>query len=54
MQRCILSIAILWTGAAHAHDGHGLGGAHWHATDTVGWLAAAAIAAGALWWSRRK
>ena len=38
-----------------AHEGHGLPGfAHWHATDTLGWIAAA-VAAGALaWWLRRK
>jgi hypothetical protein len=34
-----------WGGTALAHDGHGLGGAHWHATDALGFVAAAAIAA---------
>lgn len=41
--------------AAHAHGGHGLPGeGHWHASDTLGWLVVAALAAGALWLSRRK
>ena len=40
---------------AWAHDGHGLPGAsHWHASDTLGVLLVAALAAGAVAWSRRK
>ncbi len=38
--------------AAHAHNGHGLSGRHWHATDTWGGVAAAAIAL-ALWLGRK-
>ena len=34
-----LALALLAPALAHAHDGHGLTGAHWHATDTVGLLA---------------
>ena len=37
---------------AMAHDGHGLAGSHWHATDTVGLLLVAGAAAVALWHSR--
>lgn len=41
--------------AAHAHEGHGLPGtAHWHASDTWGWVALAVIAAVAFAWGRRK
>ena len=39
-------------GAAHAHNGHGLSGGHWHATDTLGWIAAACVAL-ALWLGRK-
>ena len=42
----------LW---ASAHDGHGLpGSSHWHATDTLGLLLVAGLAAGAWWLNRRK
>ncbi|HEU5295270.1 MAG TPA: hypothetical protein VFU71_10805 [Burkholderiaceae bacterium] len=39
---------------ALAHDGHGLSGAHWHATDTLGFVVLAAIVGVALWATRRK
>ena len=43
------SAVALATLAAHvstwAHEGHGLGGSHWHATDSWGVLAAAVLAA---------
>jgi hypothetical protein len=35
-----------------AHDGHGLAGSHWHATDTLGLLLVGGLAALALWLSR--
>lgn len=47
-------LAILLSGAAthlgaFAHEGHGLpGSTHWHATDTLGFVALAAVAA-AVW-----
>jgi hypothetical protein len=37
---------------AQAHDGHGLAGAHWHATDVWGLLVVGALAALAVWFSR--
>ncbi len=37
---------------ARAHDGHGLSGGHWHATDAWGLLAFVAVLAAALWYSR--
>ncbi|CAG0931749.1 hypothetical protein PLCT1_01887 [Planctomycetaceae bacterium] len=39
---------------AAAHDGHGLGGAHWHATDVWGFVALAVVAGAAIWWCKRK
>jgi hypothetical protein len=40
---------------ALAHEGHGIEGAsHWHATDTVGYIAAAAVAVAAVLWFGRK
>ena len=43
-------IAILLSGAlthwgAHAHEGHGIdGSAHWHATDTLGFVGVGLVA----------
>ena len=39
--------------AAFAHDGHGLAGIHWHATDTWGFVAVTAMIAVAIWLSRK-
>lgn len=39
---------------AIAHDGHGLTGSHWHATDTLGFACVALLVALALWSSRDK
>jgi len=39
--------------AAFAHDGHGLMGTHWHATDALGFVAVAAMIAVAIWLSRK-
>ena len=38
---------------AQAHEGHGLGGSHWHATDSFGWLLALALVAIGLWFTRK-
>ena len=54
--RCLRSAAALATlaasAAACAHEGHGMEGGHWHATDIWGLLAVAAVAA--LYFHRRK
>jgi len=42
------------TSLALAHEGHGLSGAHWHATDALGYVVLAAIVGIALWAARRK
>ena len=52
-----LLIALASPGAASlalAHEGHGLGAVHWHATDTLGFVALAAIVGAAIWLARRK
>jgi len=38
---------------AFAHEGHGVEGLHWHATDVLGMLVLGALAAAALWVARR-
>lgn len=54
MTRLLAAVpALLLPGLTAAHDGHGLAGAHWHATDTLGLLASAAAVAVGLWWSGR-
>jgi len=42
------------SGAVFAHNGHGMGQAHWHATDTFGLLLVGALAALAIWFGGRK
>ena len=39
-------------GSVLAHDGHGLFGSHWHATDVLGFVAVAGVLALAVWLSR--
>ena len=50
----LLSITLInvTATAAFAHNGHGLAGAHWHATDVLGFVAAAVAVGVALWLSR--
>jgi hypothetical protein len=45
--------AIAVPGGAYAHDGHGLFGAHWHATDALGFIAVA-LGVGLAWWFGKK
>ena len=55
MRTLICITTWLAASAAHAHDGHGLSRGligHWHATDTLGWIAAACVAL-ALWLGRK-
>ena len=37
---------------AFAHEGHGLSGSHWHASDTWGFVAVGGLLALAIWLSR--
>jgi hypothetical protein len=54
MKTLIGLIVALAAPLALAHDGHGLTPPHWHATDSLGFVALGAIVAAALWASRRK
>jgi hypothetical protein len=52
-----LLLGLLIAGPAQqalAHEGHGLGAPHWHATDTLGFVVLAVVVAAALWSTRRK
>ena len=53
MRTLSLFTSLFAASAAHAHDGHGLAGGHWHATDALGWVALAAAVALGVWISRR-
>jgi hypothetical protein len=44
--------AFTGSGAVFAHDGHGLTGSHWHASDTWGFVILGAVVALAVWFSR--
>jgi hypothetical protein len=53
------SVATAWALAclhapAWAHEGHGLWGSHWHATDVLGFVVVVALALGAWVIGRRK
>jgi hypothetical protein len=39
--------------AAWAHDGHGLGGTHWHATDVLGFVMAGALVVLAVYFGKK-
>ena len=39
--------------ASQAHDGHGLHGSHWHASDALGFVVLAAMIGLAIWMSRK-
>jgi hypothetical protein len=55
MKTAIATTFAFLAAAASAHPGHDMPGAsHWHATDVLGFVLVAAIAAGAAWWIRRK
>ena len=40
--------------ASHAHEGHGLHGSHWHASDTFGYAVLGLAVVLAVWAVRRK
>ena len=45
MNKLIVLSAASFSHWAHAHDGHGLAGSHWHPTDTLGFLAVLVVVA---------
>lgn len=49
----LTAITVLCVSArVAAHEGHGLAGTHWHASDAYGFMLVAALSAVALWLSR--
>ncbi|MEO5670897.1 MAG: hypothetical protein ABIR26_09435 [Ramlibacter sp.] len=52
----VLPGVALWfgTAGAFAHDGHGMQGSHWHATDVSGFVLVVVLATLAIWLSRGK
>jgi hypothetical protein len=50
-----LATCSIFTGAtdAFAHDGHGLTGTHWHATDVWGFAVVGCLSAAAIWFARK-
>ena len=46
MKKLFLLSAASLSGFAHAHDGHGLGGSHWHPTDALGFIAVLVVVDG--------
>ena len=52
--KSLLAIATALTALpAFAHDGHGLFGSHWHATDALGFVTVAGLIALAVWLSKK-
>jgi hypothetical protein len=52
--RIAAGAAALASLPVRAHDGHGIEGPHWHATDAVGFLVVGVVAAALAWWMSRK
>ena len=48
-----VSVGITLANTAFAHDGHGIAGLHWHATDAWGFVAVAGMIAAAIWLSKK-
>jgi hypothetical protein len=54
LTKSLLTAAVVSSSlAAQAHEGHGLFGSHWHATDALGFVAVAALVVVAIWMSRK-
>jgi hypothetical protein len=53
MKRLTALVATVTTLPALAHEGHGLFGSHWHATDALGFVGVAALIGFAIWMSRK-
>lgn len=52
MRALFATVAVSAAALAQAHEGHGLAGTHWHATDAWGFLLVAGLAAAAWWFGR--
>jgi hypothetical protein len=56
MKKTALSLSLVMAHVAQntfAHDGHGLGSSHWHATDALGFVVAAALVAVAVYFGKK-
>jgi hypothetical protein len=53
MKRLTALAAALSSLPALAHEGHGLFGSHWHATDALGFVGVALLVGIAVWLSRK-
>jgi hypothetical protein len=53
MRKILFSIPWMSSFCALAHEGHGLTGAHGHATDALG-LVVTVLVVAAMWWAGRK
>ncbi len=53
MKNILTLAAALVALPALAHEGHGLFGSHWHASDTLGFVAVAALVGLAVWFGRK-
>ena len=54
MNRIPTALLALAATPGFAHEGHGLFGAHWHASDAWGFVVLAVLVAAAWWASRGK
>jgi hypothetical protein len=53
MQKFLFSLPLMSSWCALAHEGHGLEGAHGHATDAWGFVVLALVVAAMLWSGRK-
>ena len=56
MKKTALSLSLVIAHLAQntfAHDGHGLASTHWHATDALGFVVAAALIAAAVYFGKK-
>ena len=54
MKPLLGALALALPSLATAHEGHGMGAHHWHATDTLGFIVLAVAVGLVLWTIRRK
>jgi len=48
-----LLLGLMHGSASLAHEGHGMDGSHWHATDSLGFVMAAVIVLVMVWLGRK-
>jgi hypothetical protein len=54
MKPLLGALALALPLLALAHEGHGMGANHWHASDTLGFVVLAVVVGLVLWAVRRK